>query len=53
MPLQRHRIQSPAEALAEHGAELREVDNLWPMIEAVSRSTLSFSIIRKRNAQLG
>ena len=53
VPERRHRIDSPAEALALHGAELRQVDNLWPMIEAVSRSTLSFSIIRKRNAQLG
>jgi hypothetical protein len=53
VPERRHRIASPAEALAAHGAELREVDNLWPMIEAITRSTLSFSIIRKRNAQLG
>lgn len=51
VPERRHRIENPAEALAMHGAELREVDNLWPMIEAVNRSTLSFSIIRKRNAQ--
>ena len=50
-PVARHRIENPAAALATHGTELRLVDNLWPLIDAVVASTMRFSIIRKRNAQ--
>lgn len=50
MPIARHHIASPASALQLLGAELREVDNLWPLIDAVAASSLNFSIIRKRNA---
>lgn len=49
-PVARHRIDNPAAALAAHGTELRLVDNLWPLIDAVVGSTMRFSIIRKRNA---
>lgn len=49
-PIARHHIASPAGALHMLGAELREVDNLWPLIDAVAVSSLNFSIIRKRNA---
>jgi hypothetical protein len=50
-PVARHRIADPAAALAAHHTELRVVDNLWPLIDAVVASTMRFSIIRKRNAQ--
>ena len=36
---------------AEAGIELRIVQNLWPMIDAIVASGLEFSIIRKVNAQ--
>jgi hypothetical protein len=51
VPIARHRIENPAAALAAHGTELRVVDTLWPLIDAVVASTMRFSIIRKRNAQ--
>src|SRR5947209_5995817 len=38
-------------ALAAAGAELRRLDDLWPLAEAVAASTLQFSIIRWRNAR--
>ena len=37
-------------AIAAREAELRVVDNLWPIHDEVTASTLSFSIIRMRNA---
>lgn len=49
-PIARHHITSPAGALQLLDAELREMDNLWPLIDAVAASSLNFSIIRKRNA---
>ena len=36
---------------AEAGIELRVVQNLWPLIDAIVGSGLEFSIIRKANAQ--
>ena len=50
-PLAEFRIRSPAEALRAREVELRVVDDLWPVIDAVAASTLAFSIIRKRNAK--
>lgn len=50
-PVARHMIDNPAAALDAHGTELRIVDTLWPLIDAVVASTMRFSIIRKRNAQ--
>lgn len=35
----------------EAGIELRVVNNLWPIIDAIVSSGLEFSIIRKANAQ--
>jgi hypothetical protein len=49
-PVARHMIESSAAALAVHNTELRVVDDLWPLIDAVVASTMRFSIIRKRNA---
>ena len=37
--------------LLRRGVELRFVQNLWPLRDAVVASTLQFSIIRMRNAQ--
>jgi len=36
---------------AEAGIELRIVDNLWPLIDAIAASGLQFSIVRKANLQ--
>jgi hypothetical protein len=36
---------------AQSGVELRIVPSLWPLIDAIVASGLSFSIIRKANAQ--
>jgi len=36
---------------ADAGIELRLVQNLWPIIDAIVASGLEFSIIRKANAQ--
>lgn len=48
-PVARHQIDNPAAALIAHGTELRLVDDLWPLIDAVAQSTMRFSILRKRN----
>ena len=37
-------------AIVEHGGELRVVHRLWPLRDAVAKSTLAFSMIRMRNA---
>ncbi len=36
--------------LAEAGAEVRVLQDFWPLSDAVAASSLEFSIIRKRNA---
>lgn len=38
-------------ALKGEGAEVRVIDDFWPLADAVARSTLQFSIIHKRNAR--
>ena len=37
-------------ALQAAGVETRIIDDFWPLADAVARSTLQFSIIRKRDA---
>jgi len=37
-------------AITERGGELRVVRRLWPLHDAVARSSLAFSMIRMRNA---
>jgi hypothetical protein len=37
-------------ALAEAGAEIRILNDFWPLADAVAASSLQFSILRKRNA---
>jgi hypothetical protein len=37
-------------AIVERGGELRVVHRLWPLHDAVAKSTLAFSMIRMRNA---
>lgn len=39
-----------AEALLAAGAEVRLLQDFWPLADAVAGSSLEFSIIRKRNA---
>ena len=46
-------VSPVGDLLARHvdaGIELRVVDNLWPLIDAIVGSGLEFSIIRKSNA---
>ena len=38
-------------AYAEAGAEVRILDDFWPLADAVAASSLQFSILRKRNAK--
>lgn len=45
-------IDDAIQQLLTGGVELRFVPSLWPMRNAVVASTLQFSIIRMRNAQL-
>ena len=44
-------IQDPVSALTATGATLRTVGDLWPLHDAVAKSTLQFSMIRMRNAK--
>jgi len=37
-------------ALANAGAEVRIINDFWPLADAVAASSLQFSILRKRNA---
>lgn len=45
------RIDDVLGALAERGAEVRVLQDFWPLRDAVARSSLEFSIIRTRNAR--
>lgn len=38
-------------ALAAAGADVRILDDFWPLADAVAASSLQFSILRKRNAK--
>jgi hypothetical protein len=38
-------------ALSQAGAEVRILNDFWPLADAVAASTLQFSILRKRNAR--
>jgi hypothetical protein len=44
-------IDDPVTALIAAGAELRLLQEFWPLADAVAASSLEFSIIRKRNAR--
>ena len=44
-------IQDPIRAIAASGAALRTMDGLWPLHDAVAKSSLQFSMIRMRNAK--
>jgi hypothetical protein len=49
-PLEEVRIDSAMAALEERNVEVRLLESLWALREAVADSTLGFSIIRFRNA---
>lgn len=44
-------VDNPFKAILNRRAEVRLVDSLWPLQEAVTKSSLQFSCIRMRNAQ--
>lgn len=46
-----YKVSDCLTAVIERGAELRIVNNLWPLRDAVVNSTMGFSCIRMRNAQ--
>ena len=50
-PLSTQEIPIPIENLIERKVELRILPNLWPLRDAVVRSSLQYSCIRMRNAQ--
>ena len=43
------KVANLLDAMSRHGAEVRVVDRLWDIHDAVAASTLEFSIIRMRN----
>lgn len=49
-PVSVRQVESPLAELLSRGAELRIVPRLRPVAEAVAASSLSFSVIRLRNA---
>jgi hypothetical protein len=51
LPVSVESIQNPIHSIEASGAELRTVDNLWPLYDAVAASSLQFSMIRMRNAK--
>jgi len=51
MPDSVETIQDPTRAVVATGAALRTVDDLWPLHDAVAKSSLQFSMIRMRNAK--
>ena len=53
VPLGTFPISDLPAAITERGAEFRAVERLWELHDAVARSTLDYSIIRMRNAQVG
>ena len=44
-------VEDAEAALRQRGADLRVVENLWPLRDAVVASSLQFSMIRMRNAR--
>jgi hypothetical protein len=50
-PLMVKQVSDCLAAIVERGVELRVVQNLWPLRDAVVNSTMGFSCIRMRNAQ--
>jgi len=51
IPLKERVRTNLVEALIEAGAEVRILQDFWPLSDAVAASSLEFSIIRKRNAR--
>jgi len=49
-PMSMRPVERPLEALVAAGAEVRVLQDFWPLCDAVAGSSLEFSIIRKRNA---
>jgi hypothetical protein len=49
-PIGMDAVTDPVQELLKGGVELRIIENLWPLRDAVVDSSLQFSIIRMRNA---
>jgi hypothetical protein len=50
IPRQTFTLTDLPKAIVDRGGELRVVHRLWPLRDAVAKSTLAFSMIRMRNA---
>ena len=50
VPIRVTMVEDALSALTATGAEVRVLQDFWPLCDAVARSSLRFSIIRKRNA---
>jgi hypothetical protein len=51
VPVRVEVVEDAEAALTQRGADLRIVENLWPLRDAVAASSLQFSMIRMRNAR--
>ena len=51
VPVRVETITDPSKAIVAAGADFRVVDGLWGLHDAVSASTLQFSMIRMKNAR--
>ena len=51
MPSAVDTITDALQAIADNGASTLVVDDLWPLHDAITKSSLQFSMIRMRNAQ--
>jgi hypothetical protein len=49
-PVQVESIDDPLAELLHRGVEVRTMESLWPLHDAVVESSLQFSMIRMRNA---
>ncbi len=49
-PLSCTRLGNPLAAIAARGVALHYLDSLWPLRDAIAASSLTFSLIRLRNA---
>jgi hypothetical protein len=52
VPLAERELRDPLTEVADRGCEIRLVPDLWSIRDAVTNSTLDYSIIRMRNAKL-
>lgn len=51
VPIARHIINDPLTELHRRGVEVRFTENLWPIADKVTASTLNWSLCRMKNAK--